>query len=92
MKEDAKIIVRYEGKTVYSCDYFSFEPASTTETGISYKLCVRPLNFTDPDCSVQLEMKSSYLGSSLHVSLTVSLKISSHDFLTLIRCRILTLF
>lgn len=66
LKEDAKIIVRYEGKTVSICDYFSFEPASSTETGISHKLCVRPLNFTDPDCSVQLEMKSSYLGSRLH--------------------------
>lgn len=66
LKEDAKITVRYEGKKFFVCDYFSFEPGKSSETGISYKLCVRPFNFTDPDCSVQLELKSSYFGSILH--------------------------
>lgn len=71
LKEDAKIAVRYNGKKVYDCDYYTFEPAASTEAGISYKICVRPLNFTDPDCSVQLKITPAYFGARLHVSLTV---------------------
>lgn len=88
LKEDTQIIVRYDGKYVtISCDYFSFEPAESKESGVSRKLCVKPLNFTDPDCYVQVEIKSSYFDSSLHVSKTVYLNIISHG--RLIRCRFL---
>lgn len=61
--------MRYEEKSVsIVCDYFSFEPAGSEETGVSKKLCVNPLNFTEPDCSVELDIKSSYFGSRLHAS------------------------
>lgn len=67
IKEDTQIYIRYDGKRVSpSCDYFSFEPLESEEVGIERKVCVKTINYTDPDCSVQLNIQSTYFGSRLH--------------------------
>ncbi|XP_052680104.1 uncharacterized protein LOC128160825 [Crassostrea angulata] len=65
--ENTTIFVRYDGKPVVNssvCQYYAFELAE--DTSGSHKMCVKPLYFIDPDCDVQLDIKSSYSGSSLH--------------------------
>ncbi|XP_061167919.1 uncharacterized protein LOC133176880 [Saccostrea echinata] len=65
VNENLEIYAEYHGKDVSSwCDYFSFNGRGRKILD-EYEICVRPIYFRDPDCSLRLDYKSSYNGRTL---------------------------
>ena len=68
LDEDDKIYVEYNGKNVdRSCNAFQFKGESDDYLD-EYKVCLTPVYFTDPDCAVSVNIKSSYYSGTEHVS------------------------
>ena len=70
VSEDKQFYITYKGASVsFYCDYFSFRTElSWSKDASSYKICVKPMFFEDPNCSVRLKYKASSGGNTLHVS------------------------
>nr|XP_022298121.1 uncharacterized protein LOC111107284 [Crassostrea virginica]XP_022298122.1 uncharacterized protein LOC111107284 [Crassostrea virginica]XP_022298123.1 uncharacterized protein LOC111107284 [Crassostrea virginica]XP_022298124.1 uncharacterized protein LOC111107284 [Crassostrea virginica] len=65
VSEDKQIYITYNGTSVYSfCDDFSFQ--TDLRESASNKICVKPLYFKDPNCSVRLNLTATYGGTVLH--------------------------
>ncbi|XP_048742676.1 uncharacterized protein LOC125656130 [Ostrea edulis] len=65
LDEDDRIYVGYNGRDVsFVCDDYSFK-GKGDEILDEYEVCVTPLNFTDPNCAVRLDYKTTYGGSTL---------------------------
>ncbi|XP_048742684.2 uncharacterized protein LOC125656134 isoform X2 [Ostrea edulis] len=65
LDENDRIYVDYNGKHVASyCNDYSFK-GKGDEILDEYEVCITPVNFTDPDCAVRLDYKTSYAGSTL---------------------------
>nr|XP_022298135.1 uncharacterized protein LOC111107289 isoform X2 [Crassostrea virginica] len=66
LDEDDKIYVEYNGKNVHgSCNTFQFKGESDDYLD-EYKVCLTPVYFTDPDCDVSVNIKSSYFSGTEH--------------------------
>ena len=69
VSEDEQIYITYNGASVTSeCSPFSFR-TKWWDGESSYKFCVKPVYFEDPDCSVRLTYITSIVGNTLRVSL-----------------------
>nr|XP_022298118.1 uncharacterized protein LOC111107282 [Crassostrea virginica]XP_022298119.1 uncharacterized protein LOC111107282 [Crassostrea virginica] len=68
VSEDEQFYITYKGASVsFFCDYFSFQTEwSWSQDASSYKICVKPMFFEDPNCSVRLKYKASSGGNTLH--------------------------
>ncbi|XP_022298112.2 uncharacterized protein LOC111107279 [Crassostrea virginica] len=67
VSEDKQIYVTYNGTGKYViliCDEFSFQTDWSDDA--SYKICVKPVYFEDPDCSVRLKYKATSGGKVIH--------------------------
>nr|XP_022298125.1 uncharacterized protein LOC111107285 [Crassostrea virginica]XP_022298126.1 uncharacterized protein LOC111107285 [Crassostrea virginica] len=65
VSEDEQIYITYNGKSVdFYCDNFSFQ--TDLWESASNKICVKPLYFEDPDCSVRLNFTEKFGGKVLH--------------------------
>ncbi|XP_078310073.1 uncharacterized protein LOC111107289 isoform X2 [Crassostrea virginica] len=66
LDEDDKIYVEYNGKNVdRSCNAFEFKGESDDYLD-EFKVCLTPVYFTDPDCAVSVNIKSSYYSGTEH--------------------------
>ncbi|XP_078310079.1 uncharacterized protein LOC144618192 isoform X2 [Crassostrea virginica] len=66
LDEDDKIYVEYNGKKVdRSCNTFQFKGESDDYLD-EYKVCLTPVYFTDPDCAVSVNIKTSYFSGTEH--------------------------
>ncbi|XP_078341885.1 uncharacterized protein LOC111107283 [Crassostrea virginica] len=65
VREDEQIYITYNGVSVTSeCSPFSFR-TKWWDGESSYKFCVKPVYFEDPDCSVRLTYITSIVGNTL---------------------------
>ncbi|XP_048739201.2 uncharacterized protein LOC125653680 isoform X4 [Ostrea edulis] len=65
VNEERQIYVEYKGKHIrWLCDDFSFKGRGENIMD-DYEICVTPQYFTDPDCAVRLDYKSSYTSGRL---------------------------
>ncbi|XP_062578722.1 uncharacterized protein LOC134240674 [Saccostrea cucullata] len=65
VSENRQIYVEYKGEKVSTwCDYMSFNGRGYNILD-EYEICVTPIYFNDPYCSVRLDYKSSYGGRTL---------------------------
>ena len=69
LDEDDKIYVEYNGKNVRGgCNTFQFKGENDDDYLDEYKVCLTPVYFTDPDCAVNVNIKTSYFSGTEHVS------------------------
>lgn len=76
--ENSKIYVEYNGKEVaFYCNYFKFR-GKGDDILDEYSVCVTPLNYSDNDCAVEKDIKTSLSGVTQHVCIYMHHTIKYH--------------